>query len=208
MLRIYAFIAIFSFSLPTSAQDTGDGIQDLKLRDWKPRSMLVTKETRIDRPAFPVIDVHNHLGGGAKHLTPKRVQDYLQAMDEAGVETVVNLDGRWDNRLKETLSALDEAHPRRFLTFALINFEDIDDPQWSARETKRLRVSFDAGAKGLKFHKSLGLSYRYESGKLMAIDDPKLDPIWELCAEHGRPVMIHTSDPAAFFTSLDRFNER
>ncbi len=85
VLRIYAFIAILSFSLSTLAQDTADGIQDLKLRDWKPRSMLVTKETRIDRPAFPVIDVHNHLGGGAKHLTPKRVQDYLQAMDEAGV---------------------------------------------------------------------------------------------------------------------------
>ena len=208
MLRIYAFVAFFLFSLPTLAQDDADSIQDLKLRDWKPRSMLVTKETHIDRPAFPVIDVHNHLGGGAKHLTAKRVQDYLQAMDEAGVETVVNLDGGWDGRLKETLSALDEAHPRRFLTFALINFEDIDDPQWSARETKRLRAGFEAGAKGLKFHKSLGLSYRYKSGKLMPIDDPKLDPIWQLCAEFGRPVMIHTSDPAAFFTPLDRFNER
>jgi predicted TIM-barrel fold metal-dependent hydrolase len=42
----------------------------------------------------------------------------------------------------------------------------------------------------------------------MPVDDPKLDPIWRLCGELHRPVMIHTSDPAAFFTPLDRFNER
>ena len=42
----------------------------------------------------------------------------------------------------------------------------------------------------------------------MQIDDPKLEPIWELCARYKRPVVIHTSDPAAFFTPLDRFNER
>jgi predicted TIM-barrel fold metal-dependent hydrolase len=42
----------------------------------------------------------------------------------------------------------------------------------------------------------------------MRVDDPKLDPIWAMCAKHRRPVMIHTADPVAFFTPLDRFNER
>src|SRR5208337_2354547 len=98
--------------------------------------------------------------------------------------------------------------PGRFLTFALLDFEGIDEENWTARETKRLEGSFKAGAKGLKFHKTLGLRYRYKSGKLMAVDDPKLDPIWELCAKYKRPVTIHSADPAAFFTPLDRFNER
>jgi predicted TIM-barrel fold metal-dependent hydrolase len=40
------------------------------------------------------------------------------------------------------------------------------------------------------------------------VDDPKLDPIWAVCAEFRRPVEIHTADPGAFFTPLDRFNER
>jgi predicted TIM-barrel fold metal-dependent hydrolase len=170
--------------------------------------MLKTKVTRVDRPAFPVIDVHNHLGGGSKFLTKQRVQRYLQVMDEVGVRTVVNLDGGWDERLEETVSALDEAHPGRFLTFALINFRGLEEDGWTDREVNRLRRSFEAGAKGLKFHKSLGLSYRDKNGKLLAIDDPRLDPIWELCGEFNRPIMIHTADPAAFFTPLDRFNER
>ncbi|MCA9177435.1 MAG: amidohydrolase [Planctomycetales bacterium] len=191
-----------------SETEKPEDIRELKLRDWQPRSMLKTKVTRVPLPKFPVIDVHNHLGGGAERLTKSRVESYLREMDAAGVRTVVNLDGGWDDRLRETVAALDAAHPGRFLTFALLDFRGLDDPNWSQRETERLRKSFEAGAKGLKFHKSLGLSYRDKQGKLLGIDDPKLDPIWRLCGELKRPVMIHTSDPAAFFTPLDRFNER
>ena len=192
---------------PALAQSPDD-IRELKLRDWQPRSMMKAKVTRIDKPKFPVIDAHNHLGGGKRLLTPDRVKRYLAEMDAAGVRAVVNLDGRWGQRLRETLAALDEAHPGRFLTFALLNFEGIDDPGWTQREVNQLEDSFKAGAKGLKFHKTLGLHYRYKDGRLMPVDDPKLDPIWETCAKHGRPVLIHSADPAAFFTPLDRFNER
>ena len=185
-----------------------EDIKELKLRDWAPRSMLQTPSNAVDKPAHTVFDVHNHLGGGQARLTPERVQSYLAEMDAAGVRTVVNLDGGFGQRLTETLAALDEAHPGRFLTFALLDFRGIDDPNWGLREAQRLERSFRAGAKGLKIHKSLGLSYRYQDGTLMPIDDPKLDPVWAMCAKYGRPVMIHSADPAAFFRPLDRFNER
>jgi predicted TIM-barrel fold metal-dependent hydrolase len=190
------------------AENAAQDIRNLLLRDWEPRSMLKTKKSEVHKPLVPAIDVHNHLGGGAQTLTETRVREYLQAMDDAGVQTVVNLDGGWGTRLQETLDRLDKAHPGRFLTYALLNFDGIDDPTWSERETERLRASFEAGAKGLKFHKSLGLTYRFVNKELLRIDDPRLDPIWALCGEYHRPVMIHTSDPAAFFTPLDRHNER
>lgn len=183
-------------------------IRDMKLRDWQPRSMMVGPTTELQRPKFPAIDVHNHLGGGKRTLTPDRVAGYLREMNEAGVRTVVNLDGGWGAQLTETLDALDNSHPDRFLTFALINFDGIDDADWSDRETRRLEESFRVGAKGLKFHKSLGLTIRYKNGRLMPVDDPKLDPIWAACGKHKRPVMIHSGDPAAFFTPLDKNNER
>jgi predicted TIM-barrel fold metal-dependent hydrolase len=193
---------------PALGADPPADIRELKLRDWEPRSMMVTKTTVVEKPMFPVIDIHNHLGGGKEQLTAERVRRYLTEMNEAGVRTVVNLDGGWGDRLTETLQALDQAHPGRFLTFALINFDGIDDDDWGQREAKRLEEGFKAGAKGLKFHKTFGLRYRYKNGKLVAIDDPKLDPVWEMCAKHKRPVVIHIADPAAFFTPLDRNNER
>ena len=205
MVLVLAMVTCFG---PWVIAQPPDDIRELKLRDWEPRSMLKTKQSVVERPAYAVIDVHNHLGGGKDHLTTDRVRHYLAEMDAAGVRTVVNLDGGWGPRLKETLSALDEAYPGRFLTFALLNFSGIDNDNWGQREAKRLEESFQAGAKGLKFHKTLGLSYRYRSGELMPVDDPKLDPVWEMCAKYNRPVMIHSADPAAFFTPLDRFNER
>jgi predicted TIM-barrel fold metal-dependent hydrolase len=199
---------VILLSATAARGDEAEDIRELKLRDWQPRSMLVTPATELAKPKFPAIDVHNHLGAGKAQLTPERVAAYLTEMNEAGVRTVVNLDGGWGDRLAETLAALDQAHPDRFLTFAQINFDGIDDDAWSARETARLEESFRQGAKGLKIHKSLGLGIRYKDGRLMPVDDPKLDALWALCGKHGKPVMIHTADPAAFFTPLDRHNER
>ena len=209
-VRMYVGLLLAVTVVPGSwgFAEQSDDIRELKLRDWQPRSMLKTKQSKVEKPAYPVFDVHNHLGGGKNFLTPERVRRYLAEMDAAGVQRVVNLDGGFGTRLRETLAALDEAHPGRFLTFALLDFRGIDDEDWGRREAQRLEEGFRAGAKGLKFHKSLGLSYRYKNGKLMPIDDPKLDLVWEMCAKYNRPVMIHTSDPAAFFTPLDRFNER
>ncbi|MFN7806860.1 MAG: carbohydrate-binding family 9-like protein [Planctomycetaceae bacterium] len=211
-MRIPLFVLLclaagLSLHWPSFAHSQDD-IRELKLKDWQPRSMLVTRQSVVETPRFPVIDIHNHLGGGAEYLTEERVARYLAEMDSAGVRTVINLDGGSGQRLQETLAALDQKHPGRFLTFAQIDFTGIDDEGWSNREVERLRDSFEKGARGLKFHKSLGLRIRYQNGQLMLPDDPKLDPIYGLCGELGKPIVIHVADPAAFFTPLDRFNER
>src|SRR5262249_41143287 len=146
-LRISILAVLMSFS---TARAQKEDIKDLKFKDWEPRSMMVTKTTVIEKPAFPVIDVHNHLGDGNEFLTKERVDAYLKEMNEAGVKMVINLDGNLNGRIKETLKALDEAHPGRFQTFALLNFDGIDDGGWTDREVKRLEESFKAGAKGLK----------------------------------------------------------
>ena len=128
--------------------DAPEDIRELKLRDWQPRSMLVVPEHRLEKPKFPVIDVHNHLGGGKQTLTPERVAGYLAEMNAAGVRTVVNLDGGWGERLKETLAALDEAHPGRFLTFALINFDGIDDDDWTRARSRAARRELQGRGQG------------------------------------------------------------
>src|SRR5436190_360128 len=80
-------------TLPSARAQDADDIRQLKLKDWQPKSMLQVKETKLEKPKFPAVDVHNHLGGGKQFLTPERVAGYLQEMNEAGVRTVVNLDG-------------------------------------------------------------------------------------------------------------------
>ena len=66
------------------------------------------------------------------------------------------------------------------------------------------------GARGLKILKTLGLYLRdnITTGKLVKIDDPRFDPMWDVCGQLNMPVAIHISDPIAFFSPTDRFNER
>src|SRR6516225_8101444 len=117
VMRTVPLLVVALVAGPALCADPPADIRELKLRDWEPRSMMVTKTTIVEKPLFPVVDIHNHLGGGKAFLTPARVQHYLTEMNEAGIRTVVNLDGGWGDRLQETLQALDQAHPGRFLTF-------------------------------------------------------------------------------------------
>jgi predicted TIM-barrel fold metal-dependent hydrolase len=73
---------------------------------------------------------------------------------------------------------------------------------------KQLDDAVGRGARGLKILKELGLSVKDQSGKLVSVDDPRLDPVWEECGRLGVPVAIHVSDPEAFFHPLDATNER
>ena len=66
------------------------------LENFRPQSKLVTKTTLVNKPKFPVIDAHNHLGepfGGGWNQKPLR--ELLNLLDEAGVTHYVDLDGGW-----------------------------------------------------------------------------------------------------------------
>lgn len=180
---------------------------NLRLLDWKPTSMLVTKSTEVERPAHPVIDVHNHLY--RLRDRGRDISETLRVMDEAGVRTVVNLDGGSGALLIEQLEKFDRAHPCRFVTFAQVDWTGFGTRGWTDRARAQLAKDFDAGAKGLKIHKNLGLELRDPATNALVMpDDPRLDPIWALCGERNKPVMIHSGDPAAFFTPVDEHNER
>jgi predicted TIM-barrel fold metal-dependent hydrolase len=176
---------------------------DLKLLDWKPKSQLVVRETQVLKPKFPVIDIHNHLGD------LQNTKKYLEEMDKAGVWKCVSLDGRSAGDFyKEHLRVSQEVSKDRFLVYFALDFSKIDEPDFGIREAKKLEESVKMGIKGLKIFKALGLTIKDKSGKLVAVDDPRIDPIWAKCAELGIPVEIHVSDPNAFFTPIDQFNER
>ncbi|RPJ86859.1 MAG: amidohydrolase [Acidobacteria bacterium] len=176
---------------------------DLKLKDWKPRTQLVVNETKILRPRFPVIDMHNHLG------RLENTAKYLEEMDKAGVWKCISLDGASArDRFKEHLSVSQSVGADRFVVFFRPDWTKIDEPDFGAKEAQRLEEAVGLGVRGLKIAKDLGLTVRDKSGKLVGVDDPRIDPIWAKCAELGIPVMIHITDPKAFFTPLDELNER
>ena len=73
------------------------------------------------------------------------------------------------------------------MVFTQIDWSKIDDPDFSEEMVKQLDDAVSRGARGLKVLKDLGLGVRDKTGKLIAIDDPRIDPVWEECGTSGHP---------------------
>lgn len=185
----------------------------LDLTRFEPKSMLHTRETRVERARFPVIDIHTHLtwgdpeGKAAELLMP--VPELLAVMDRRNLRMLVNLTGGRGDGLKRTVELLHKPHPSRFLVFTEPWFTRAGSPGYAKFQGDEIARAHANGARGLKVLKSLGLVVREKaSNKLVKLDDPRFDPMWEACGANRMPVAIHTSDPEAFFLPIDRFNER
>ncbi|MBZ5706521.1 MAG: amidohydrolase [Acidobacteriia bacterium] len=217
-LLVAAVIAAGQNSSPTPTQPAGqiayksapdaDQKKALLLKDFHPTTMLHVPARTVDRARFYVIDVHNHVNdaqGIDEPIPPRRV---LEIMDQTNVKTVVILTGMWGEKLQKVIDTMVKPYPGRFMVFAQIDFSKIDDPNFGQEMVAQLDDAVARGARGLKQLKDLGLGVRDRTGKLIAVDDPRLDPIWEECGRLGIPVSIHTGDPEAFFHPTDGANER
>lgn len=188
---------------------TAPDLTDLRLRDFAPRPMIATTETEVLRCPTPAVDAHNHLGRW--HTGEWRVDDVealVGVMDERNVATIVNLDGCWTDELETNLDRYDRAHPGRFATFCRVDWSETATPGWPDRIAASVADSAARGATGLKLWKDIGLRLEDERGERVLLDDPRLEGMWRAAAEGNLPVTVHTADPAAFFTPLDRHNER
>lgn len=177
----------------------------MSFEEYDPRSTLVVPEHPVTRARYPFIDVHNHQDGA----TPKAELDKLVAdMDALNLAVMVNLSGGTGDELKQTVANMKGNYPKRFLVFANVDFKRIDEPDFGKKAAAQLAEDVRNGATGLKIFKNLGMFVKDKTGKRVATDDPRLDPIWEAAAALHIPVLIHTGEPAAFWQPLDRFNER
>lgn len=182
---------------------------------------LVKKNIIPERARFPVVDAHNHLWSDWD-----RVDEVVRIMDAAGVlccsDLTANLDLHWveggysfqPGRIETFFERVAARHPGRFYCFTTATFSrPFDAPLFSdarafVEETiEQLREHVRLGARGMKILKELGLRYRDSTGKIVFADDPRLAPIWDEAGQLGVPVLIHQSDPVAFFEPITPENE-
>ncbi|NLE45762.1 MAG: amidohydrolase family protein [Chloroflexi bacterium] len=150
----------------------------------------------------PAIDAHVHFHPDVSELVAR-------VMDENNLEGVVNLGAleRLGIPFAEGLRTMRAALGERVVVFATPDFSDVA-PGFGQRMADDLDRKVGQGAGGLKIFKELGLRYSDAEGRLIAIDDPRLDPLWAKAGLLGIPVLIHTADPVAFFQPLTPDNER
>jgi predicted TIM-barrel fold metal-dependent hydrolase len=180
---------------------------------WKPESpptpaipvaLIRLPRTTITVAKFPAIDFHVHAGGLKDDASYKSL---IKLMDSIGMGAIVNLNGGTGANLDTVLKA-GEPYKDRVANFVTFDSTGINEPGWSAKFAAEMERGFKAGAMGLKVSKALGLGAKNPDGTYIQADDPRLDPIWEMCAKYNKPVMIHLSDSIGRFYPISPKNER
>jgi predicted TIM-barrel fold metal-dependent hydrolase len=222
-------LGVSAFSLPFSSRvnltqskekQINSDRGDLPLTQFEPRSMLHIPQSEIAQPRFPVIDFHSHLGWspgigqdapqGGKMVPTAPLGEILNIMNRSGLKMMVNLTGGFGNCLRQAVDYFHKPAPDRIVVFTEPWWHRTPEKGYPKFQADELEKARQMGARGLKVAKTLGLYLRENltRGKLVKVDDPRFDPMWETAGSLKMPVIIHVSDPEAFFLPVDRFNER
>ena len=162
------------------------------------------------RASRRIIDLHQHVDYSAEHLARA-----VRIMDRAGIGLEVNLSGGTTTReegkpseFERNKQLADKLYPDRFVHYMNLDYSLWNQPDFSERAVVQIEEGHRLGAAGFKEYKRLGLYLRDGAGRLIRIDDPKLDPVWKRCGELGLPISIHVADPKAFWLPYNDRNER
>jgi len=171
----------------------------------------VRRQAEAWRLEHRIIDLHQHINGTTQHLSRA-----VRLMDSVGIGIAVNLSGGTVTRgtndapsaFERNKELADRLAPGRFLQYMNLDYKGWDQPDFAERAVKQVEEGHRLGAAGLKEYKRLGLFLRDGEGKLIRIDDARLDPVWKRCGELNMPVSIHVADPRAFWLPFNSENER
>jgi len=177
---------------PRPAEGRDPELKPPTIREYHPKSQLVTAQHPVPRAKFPVVDIHSH------QPTPISAGDLdrvVAGMQANNLQILVNLSGASGERLRQGVEALRASkYKDRMVLFANVNFSGVG-PGFGPRAARQLEDDIKAGAMGLKVFKDLGMFDRKADGSRLQVDDPELDPIWETCARLNVPVLIHVAEP-------------
>lgn len=185
------------------------------------RKIYLFKQDHIpEKAAFPVIDAHNHLWG------LKEPEKIIEVMNLTGIASFCDVTGNVqikfeaggytinEGNIRDFFLNFPERYPGRFYCFTMASFARtaseplfVDYKQFVGQCIETLHKHYEAGAKGLKILKELGLRFRDSNGNLISVNDERLAPIWEEAAKLKMPVLIHQADPYGFFEPVTPENE-
>jgi len=192
-------------TVPPAEPDSG-GPETLTLSQYRPESAYHIPKTVVEKPAFPVIDMHSH----DYAASAAEIDAWVATMDKLGIEKTVVL-SKLTGAAFDSLVVKYAAYPDRFELWCGIDYSGYDgDPGWSEHAVRELERCHEMGARGVGElgDKGEGLIYSEPTpGYGLHMDDPALMPVWEKCAELDMPVNVHVAEPYWMYLPMDSTND-
>jgi predicted TIM-barrel fold metal-dependent hydrolase len=173
------------------------------LKDYRPKSIYRIPETRVEKARYPAIDVHSHNYA----RTDADVDRWVTTMDQVGLEKTVILSGSTGAKFDEILARYGK-HPKRFDVWCGFDYTRFDQPGYGPAAVAELERCRRAGAAGVGELSDKGRGLGASNDKLgMHIDDPRLDPLLEKCAELHMPINIHVGEDKWMYEPMNESND-
>jgi predicted TIM-barrel fold metal-dependent hydrolase len=129
-------------------------------------------------------------------------------MDEVGIEKSVILSYATGAKF-DSIQAKYSKYGKRFEVWCGFDFTGKNEAGWSERAVKELERCYKAGARGIGElgDKGLGEFYSRPTPGYIHIDDPRMKPLLQKCAELKMPVNIHVAEPYWMYEPMDSTND-
>jgi predicted TIM-barrel fold metal-dependent hydrolase len=178
--------------------------ETLLLKDFRPQSVYKVPLTMVPKAKYPAIDMHAHIYA----KTPEQVDKWVRLMDEAGVQKAIVHTMATGKRFDEVYT-LYAKYPDRFEVWCGFDYTGYDQPGFGPAAVKELERCYQVGARGVGElgDKGKGLFYCQPPAWGMHLDDPRLDPLLQKCAELKMPINIHVGDPYWMYLPMDARND-
>lgn len=198
---ITALLIFYFLATRLMAQSTPD---NLLLKNYHPVSIYKVPVTQIAKAQFPVIDVHSH--PYAESLD--QVSQWVKTMDACGIERTLILSHETGAKF-DSLYAVYAKYSGRFEIWCGFDLTGYDQPGFGPAAVVELERCYKMGARGVGElgDKGKGLVYGQPKAWGMHLDDPRMDPLLEKCADLKMPVNIHVADPIWMYQPMDSTND-
>jgi predicted TIM-barrel fold metal-dependent hydrolase len=203
--NIYSFLCLSAaftvVSIPCFAQHA----DELKLKDYRPVSIYKTKQVFIQKAKYPVIDFHSH----DYPKTDAEVDAWVKTMDATGIAKTMILSYATGAKF-DSIVAKYKRYKDRFDIFCGFDYTGYDKPGWQEHAIAELERCHEKGAVAVGELGDKGLGEFYSKpvpGYGMHIDDPRMKPLLEKCAELHMPVSIHVAEDAWMYLPADAAND-
>jgi len=118
----------------------------------------------------------------------------------------VSPDRATEREFLDLLELTEKLAPGDVHTFYWPDWQQVSDRTFPKRCAAKIEEYHKTGIAGVKVWKNMGLGLKDPQGRLMMLDDERLNPIWEKLVELKLILIAHVADPANFWLPMDRSN--
>lgn len=176
------------------------------LKNYRPKSIYKIPVTKIKKAKFPVIDMHSH---SWMVKSDTEIKEWIKRMDKLGIEKTILLTST-TGKAFDSVYKVFSAYLDRFELWCGFDYTGYQEAGWNIRAVKELERCVKIGAMGVGELGDKGLGEVFSDpvpAYGMHIDDPRMKPLFQKCAELKIPVNVHVAEPMWMYERMDSTND-